>query len=153
MWCDYVKPVQILKGCANNFFCWNRCNVVATWPRHVISLIIISNNIPLSPLIAFTYRLVPDGSLFWYTKPYSSIVGNRLSYIALLRSPPAAIPFVEKRSLRYPTAVLIPIHQHPICWDATLFDRIPLGSRSSLKALRFASRWLDHPITNLSLGQ
>ena len=68
-----------------------KCNVVATWPRHVISLVIIPNNIPLSPPIALAYCLVPDGSLFQYTKPHSTIVGNRLSYIALLGSPPAAI--------------------------------------------------------------
>ena len=69
-----------------------KCNVVATWPCHVISLVIIPNNIALSPPIALTYYLVLDGSPFWYTKPHSSIVGNRLSYIALLRSLPAAIP-------------------------------------------------------------
>ena len=69
----------------------NTCNIVATWPRYVISLVIIPNEIPLSPLIALTYCLVPDGSPFWYTKPHLSIVGNRLSYIALLGSAPAAI--------------------------------------------------------------
>ena len=65
---------------------------MATWPYHVISLVITSNDISLSPSIAFTYRLVPDGSLFWYTKPYSSIVGNQLSFITLLKSASAAIP-------------------------------------------------------------
>ena len=68
------------------------CNVVATWPRHVILLVITSNNISLSPPIALTHCLIPDGSPFWYTKPHSSIVGNRFSYIALLGSAPAAIP-------------------------------------------------------------
>ena len=129
------------------------CNVMATWPCHVISLVIISNNIPLSLPIALTYRLVLDGSPFWYTKLHSSIVGNWLSYIALLRSPPAAIPFVEKRSLRHLTAVSIPIYQHSICWDVTLLDRILLGSRSPLKALQFASQWLGHLIANPSLSQ
>ena len=84
----------------------NFYNVMATWPRHVISLIIIFNNISLSPPIALTYCLIPDGSLFWYTKPHLSIVGNRPSYIALLRSPPAAIPFIGKRSLRH-------LYRHP----------------------------------------
>ena len=32
------------------------CNVVATWPRHVISLVITLNDIPLSPPIALTYH-------------------------------------------------------------------------------------------------
>ena len=77
------------------------CNVVATWPHHVISLIILSNEIPLSLPIVLTYCL--DGSPFWYTKPHSSTVGNRPSYIALLKSPPAAIPFVGKHSFRHPT--------------------------------------------------
>ena len=113
---------------------------MATGSRRVIPLVIISNNISLSPPIALTYCLVPDGSPFQYTKPHSSIIGNRLSYIAVLRNPPAAISFVEKRSLCYLTTVLIHIHQYPICWDMTLLDRIPLRSRSPLKALQFASR-------------
>ena len=53
------------------------------------------------------HHLVSDGSPFRYTKPHSSIVGNRLSYIALLRSPPAAIPFVGKRTSRYPSVILL----------------------------------------------
>ena len=57
----------------------------------MISLVITSNDIPLSLLIALTYYLVPDGSPFRYTKSHLSIVGNRFSYIALLRSLPAAI--------------------------------------------------------------
>ena len=40
----------------------------------MILLVITSNNILLSPLIAFAYHLVLDGSLFWYTKPHPSIV-------------------------------------------------------------------------------
>ena len=79
------------------------CNVVATWPRHIILLVIISNNIPLSLPIALTYCLVFDCSPFWYTKPYLSIIENRFSYITLLKSPPAAISFVEKRFFCYHT--------------------------------------------------
>ena len=83
--------------------------------RHVISLVITSNDIPLSSPIALTYHLVPDGSLFRYTKPHSSIVGNRLFtshcwevhqlLSHLLRSSPAAIPFVGKHSLRHHTVL------------------------------------------------
>ena len=69
----------------------SNCNVVAMWLHHVISLVIISNDILLSPLIALNHYLVSDSSPFRYTKPHSSIVGNWLSYIALLRSAPAAI--------------------------------------------------------------
>ena len=69
----------------------SNCNVVATWPRYMISLIIISNNIPLSLPIALTYRLVPDGLPFQYTKFYSSIIKNQLFYIALLRNTPSVI--------------------------------------------------------------
>ena len=79
------------------------CNVVATWPRHVISLIIISSDISLSLPIGLTYCFIPNGLFFWYTKFYSSIVGNRLSYIALLRSPLATISFVGQRSLHHHT--------------------------------------------------
>ena len=46
---------------------------------HVISLVITSNNILLSPPIALAYYLVLDGSPFWYTKPYLSIVEKRIS--------------------------------------------------------------------------
>ena len=39
-------------------------NDVAMWPYHVIWYVITSNNIWLNLLIALTYHLVPDGSLF-----------------------------------------------------------------------------------------
>ena len=107
---------------------------MATWPCHVILLVITSNDIPLSPPIALTHRLIPNDSLFRYTKPHLSIVGNRLSYIALLRSAPAAIPFVGKRSLCHPTAVSIPTHQHPVCWDLTFFIRIRWDSDHPTKS-------------------
>ena len=45
----------------------------------MISLVITSNNIPLSLSIALAYHLVPDGSPFWYTKPHLSIVEKRTS--------------------------------------------------------------------------
>ena len=54
------------------------CNVVATWPYHMISLVMTSNNIWLSLLIALTYYLVTDSSPFWYTKSHWSIIGNWL---------------------------------------------------------------------------
>ena len=76
----------------------------------MISLVIISNKIPLNLLIILTYYFVPDGLLFQYTKPYLSIVGNRFSYILLLKSAPAAILFVGKRSLSHLTAVQISTH-------------------------------------------
>ena len=42
--------------------------------NHVISFVITSNDILLSPPIALTYHLVPDGSFFWYIKPHLSVV-------------------------------------------------------------------------------
>ena len=102
-------------------------NVVATWPCHMISLVIISNNIPLSLPIALTYCLVSDSSLFRYTKPHSSIIRNWPFYIALLRSPPAAIPFVEKRFLRHP-------YRHPIIFPF-------VGKQSSLIWFRWGFRY------------
>ena len=68
-------------------------NDMATW-LHYVMLIITFNNILLSPPIALIYHLVPDGSFFWYTKPYLFIIGKYLSYILLLRSIPAIILFV-----------------------------------------------------------
>ena len=129
-------------------YCWRlgikltilNYNVVATWPRHVISLVIIPNNILLSPPIAYTYCLVPDGSPFRYTKPHSSIVGNWLSYIALLESPPAAIPFVEKRTSRYSSVILLQfwflLTNIPFCWDSTFLHPDLLGFGSPHKVLR-----------------
>ena len=88
------------------------CNGMVTWPHHVISLVILTNNILLSLPIALTYHFVPDSSSFWYTKPHLSIVGNWLAYITLLRSAPATILFVLKCFLRHLTTVSIPTHQH-----------------------------------------
>ena len=48
-------------------------NVVVTWPRHVILLVITLNDILLSLLIVLTYHFIPDGSSFWCIKPHSSI--------------------------------------------------------------------------------
>ena len=84
-----------------------RYNVVATWLRHMISLVITFNDIPLSLPITLTYHLVPDDSPFWCTKPHLSIIGNWPSYIALLGSVPAVILFIGKRT-----------GYHPICWEA-----------------------------------
>ena len=78
----------------------NNCNVVATWRRHVISLVIPSSNILLSPPIAFTYCF--DGLSFWYTKPHSSIIENQLPILHCWKALPAAILFVGKHSLRHP---------------------------------------------------
>ena len=64
---------------------------MATWPHYVILLIIISNNILLSSLIAPTYYFIFIGLHFQYTKAHPSIIGNWLSYIALLRSASAII--------------------------------------------------------------
>ena len=113
----------------------SNCNVMATWSYHVISLVISSNNILLSPPIAFTYYLGFDGSLFWYTKPYLSIERNQLFYIVLLKSISATIIFIGKRFLCHSTVVMISIHQHPICWDTTFFNLISLGFGLFLIAL------------------
>ena len=102
----------------------------------MISLIILSNNILLSLPIALTYQLVSNSSSFQYTKPHSSIVGNRLSYIVLLRSALAAIIFVRKRFFRHLTMVLIFTHQYPIYWDAIFFDSILLEFRSPFIAFQ-----------------
>ena len=36
----------------------NNCNIIAMWFYHVILLVIISNNIPLSPPIVLTYHFI-----------------------------------------------------------------------------------------------
>ena len=79
---------------------------MATWPRHVALIVIISNNISLSPPIAIINHLVSDNSPFWYTKLHLSIIKNQPSYIELLRSALAIILFVGKR-----------ISYHLIFWE------------------------------------
>ena len=64
------------------------CNAVAT----KITWLHLSTNISLSPPIALTYHLIPNSSLFQYIKPHSSIIGNWLFYIALLRNASACYP-------------------------------------------------------------
>ena len=50
---------------------------------YVILLVIISNNILLSPPIALANHLIPNGSLFWYTKPNPSNVKKRTSQYSI----------------------------------------------------------------------
>ena len=76
----------------------------------MISLVIISNDIPLSPPIALTYHFVLDGLSFCYTKSHSFIIENQFSYIAFLRNALAAILFIKKRSFHYIITVLIFTH-------------------------------------------
>ena len=52
---------------------------------YVILLVIVSNNILLSSPIALTYCLISNGSYFQYIKSDSSIIGNWLSFIVLLK--------------------------------------------------------------------
>ena len=37
-WCDYIKPEQILKRCANDFSCWDRILVEKAWWPDVIKI-------------------------------------------------------------------------------------------------------------------
>ena len=109
---------------------------MATWPRHMISFVIISNDIPLSPLIAFTYHLIPICLHSRYTKPHLSIVGNRLSYIALLRSALAVILFVGTR-LSFPPSYDCWVSELRWMWD----HLAPTNYQSPVKAVVVASQW------------
>ena len=55
------------------------------WPRHVIVLVSISNNILLSLPIAFTYYFILIILFSQYTKFHLFIIENRLFFIALLK--------------------------------------------------------------------
>ena len=77
------------------------CNVMVMWPRYVILLVISFNNILLNPPSVLTYHLVSDVSLFQYTKPHPSIIGNCFSYIVLLKCAPVVILFVEKHIISH----------------------------------------------------
>ena len=48
---------------------------MTTWPRHVILLVISTNNILLSLSIAFTYHLVLDSSIFDILNPIHLFLG------------------------------------------------------------------------------
>ena len=74
---------------------------------YMILLIIISNNILLSPSIAFTYHLITNNLFIKYTKFYLSIIENRLFFIVLLKSTLAC----------HLTIVLISTHQYAIYWS------------------------------------
>ena len=107
----------------------------------MILLIIISNNILLSLPIALTNHFIPDGSLFWYTKSHLSIVGNCLSYIALLKSTLATILFFKKCTIYHYTLLrlifssfLLPFLPYnywavgfkmAISWSRTFFESYP----------------------------
>ena len=123
---------------------------MAIWPYYLISLVIISSNIPLNLPIALIYHLVPNDSSFWYIKPHLSIVRNWFSYIVLLGSASAAISFIEKRFFRYLTMVLISTHQHFIYWDATFFNSILLGFWSPFITLQLQ---VDDAVINLFPSQ
>ena len=106
------------------------CNVVATWPHHVISFIITLNDIPLSPPIALTYHFVPDGSPFWCTKPHSSICWKSTLLHHIAETLPAVIP----------TVILLSSH---LLGMRPFLIGSRWGSRSLLKALRLqANDWV-----------
>ena len=121
-------------------------NIVAMWPHYMILLIVTSNDIPLSPSIALAYYLVPDGSFFGTLNLIHllleigilyCIIEKLISrYLICWKAYQQLSYFVGKRFFHHPTAVLISTHQHPICWDATFFDSIPLRFGSPLIALQ-----------------
>ena len=97
------------------FICWvYYCNVVATWPRHVISLVITLNDIPLSPPIALTYHFCS-----WWL----AFLMHQTSFIYLL-----GIDSPSSHRWDAPS-------RHPYCHptifpfvgNATFLDWIPLG--------------------------
>ena len=102
----------------------------------MILLVIISNNILLSPLIALIYHLIFDNSPFQYIKPHSFIVGNLLPYIALLRNAQTAILFIMKHTICHLIVVLTSTYLNSICWDAIFFDSILLAFESLFIALQ-----------------
>ena len=53
---------------------------------YVILLVILSNNVLLSPPITFTYHFISISLYSWYIKFYLSIIKNWLFCIALLRN-------------------------------------------------------------------
>ena len=105
-------------------------NIMAIWPCHVILLVISSNNIPLSLPIAFTYHLISDNSLFQYIKAYQSIIENCVFYIALLRSIPAVILFVEKHTIRH--HILLRLTSSPLFFLLPFYNYWAVGFKIAI---------------------
>ena len=85
----------------------------------MILLIIISNNILLSLLIAFIYYFIFISLFFLYTKSYLSIIGNWFFYITLLKNLPAIILLLRNIYNYYFIAILIFTSQHSIYSNLT----------------------------------
>ena len=114
-------------------------NVMATWPCHVILLVINLNNILLNSPIALTYHFVPDSLLFWCTKPHSSICWKLTLFHHIAETLPAVIPTV------------ILLSSHLIENDLLWFDSIKNWIFSY--SLTIASQWLGHPTDQPQPGQ
>ena len=108
----------------------NFCNVVATWPCHMISLVITLNDISLSPPIALTYHFDPDSLPFQCTKPHSSICWESTLFHHIAETLPTVIPTV------------ILLSSHLLGMQPSLIGSRS-GSRSLFKALQLrANDWV-----------
>ena len=103
------------------------CNAVAT----KITWLHLSTGISLSQPIAFTYQLIPNGLL-----PNTP---NRIHLLLGIGFPSSHCWNVPAR---YPTAVSVPTHQHPVCWDSTFLhlDLLKFGSPHEVLRLTKAYR-------------
>ena len=122
---EHTRKLEKLKKSSKsrNLKCKKLYNVMATWSRHVILLVIISNNISLSPSIILIYYFVPDGSPFSIHQT-SFIYYWKLSFLHRI---------AEKNTSRY-----------PICWKAyhpLLYLDETHFSFSFAPALQLLSSW------------
>ena len=105
------------------------CNAMAT----KITWLHLSTGIPLSLPIAFTYQLIPTGLHSQYIKPYLYIVGNRFSFIALLKR---TSPLSHCWEARQPIIPIVILLQFQYLLTNILF----VGMRPSLIGSRWGSK-------------
>ena len=116
-------------------------NVVATWPRHVISLVITSNDIPLSSLIALTILFLTAyffdilnhiHLLLEIVLPTSHCWEAYQPSSHLLGSAPASIIFVEKCIIHYHTLLGLIFPPPPL----PPYDYWAVGSKMAISQSR-----------------
>ena len=125
-----------------------------------------STDIPISSPITFTYYFISNGLLFQYIKPYSSIIENGLSYIALLKNSQTVILLSSHLlGISFLTLYCWEAHQllshssfdsywlisHLLGYSLSWFNSVRIWITSY--SLAITSQWQDHPTDQVWLIQ
>ena len=108
---------------------------------HVISLVITFNDIPLSLPIALAYHLVPDGSLFWYTKPHPSNIEKRISRYPICWEALYPSSYLLGFTSPPPPPLFPPYNYWVVGYTSLLWIKPPVRTRKTWwPSVRFAGR-------------